>query len=196
MSTPGVGDEGTLSGLHIALVIIGGTIGMAVFLVSAQIGGALGLQKAGLAFLIGSLILALFGSLTSFVGARTRSTTYELCESAFGGRGAKLVNSLIALSLLGWFAVISNTLGALSEFVFSNLYGWTLSPTVYVVISSVAIIGVTASGFRGGSDGFPFQYRIFVRQYLQPLDSDPDRHFARCLAGIAFHHQDLPRDYQ
>ncbi len=149
MSTPTVGDQGTLSGLHIAFVIIGGTIGMAVFLVSAQIGGALGLKKAGLAFVMGCQILAVFGSLTSYVGARTRRTTYQLCETAFGGDGAKLVNSLIALSLLGWFAVIANTMGALSEFVFSTLYGWTFPPAVYVIVSSLAIVGVTASGFRG-----------------------------------------------
>ena len=149
MSIQRVEAQGTLSGVHIALVIIGGTIGMAVFLVSAQIGGALGLRHAGLAFLSGCLILAIFGSLTSYVGARTRCTTYQLCENAFGVTGAKLVNSIVALSLVGWFGVISNTLGTLSEFVFTNLYDWTLPAAFYVVVSSVAVVVVTASGFRG-----------------------------------------------
>ncbi|MEQ8800736.1 MAG: hypothetical protein RLP45_01715, partial [Haliea sp.] len=106
MAAPGVSAGETLSGVHIALVIIGGTIGMAVFLVSAQIGGSLGLQRAAWAFVAGCLILAVMGSLTSHVGATTRLTTYQLCAQAFGGAGAQLVNTVIALSLIGWFAVI------------------------------------------------------------------------------------------
>ncbi len=149
MSTPGVGEGDTLSGLHIALVIIGGTIGMAVFLVSAQIGGALGLQQAAWAFLSGCLVLALMGSLTSYVGATTRLTTYQLCTRAFGGLGAQVVNTVIALTLVGWFAVISNTLGSLSEFVFSTLYGWRLPVAFYILLSSLAIVLVTVTGFRG-----------------------------------------------
>ncbi len=149
MSTPGVSAGDTLSGVHIALVIIGGTIGMAVFLVSAQIGGSLGLQHAAWAFVAGSLILAVMGSLTSHVGATTRLTTYQLCTQAFGGAGAQVVNSVIALSLVGWFAVISNTLGSLSDFVFSRLYGWQLPVPVYIVASSAAIVLVTITGFRG-----------------------------------------------
>ncbi|WP_286996306.1 cytosine permease [Haliea sp.] len=149
MSTPGVGAGDTLSGVHIALVIIGGTIGMAVFLVSAQIGGSLGLQRAAWAFAAGCLILAVMGSLTSHVGATTRFTTYQLCAQAFGGVGAQLVNTVIALSLIGWVAVISNTLGSLSDFVFSRLYGWELPVPVYIAASSAAIVVVTISGFRG-----------------------------------------------
>ncbi|PLW83629.1 hypothetical protein CWI75_04570 [Kineobactrum sediminis] len=138
-----------MSGVHIALVIIGGTIGMAVFLVSAQIGGSLGLYHAAWAFAAGCLILAVMGSLTSYVGASTRLTTYQLCAHAFGGVGAQLVNTVIALSLIGWFAVISNTLGSLSDFVFSRLYGWQLPVAFYVVASSTAIVLVTVTGFRG-----------------------------------------------
>ncbi len=149
MSTPEVGAGDTLSGVHIALVIIGGTIGMAVFLVSAQIGGSLGLQRAAWAFVAGCLILAVMGSLTSHVGATTRCTTYQLCTQAFGGAGAQLVNTVIALSLIGWFAVISNTLGSLSDFVFSRLYGWQLPVPVYIAVSSTAIVLVTVTGFRG-----------------------------------------------
>ena len=40
-------------------------------------------------------------------------------------------------------------LGTLSEFVFTNLYDWTLPAAFYVVVSSVAVVVVTASGFRG-----------------------------------------------
>lgn len=149
MSSREVNAGETLSGLHIALVIIGGTIGMAVFLVSAQIGGALGLRGASAAFFVGCTILAVMGSLTSYVGAKTRQTTYQLCTRAFGGNGARLVNTLIALSLIGWFGVISNTLGSLSDFVFTRLYGWEVPQPVYILLSSAAIVVVTVSGFRG-----------------------------------------------
>ena len=41
------------SGLHIALIIIGGTIGFSIFIVAAQIGGALGYSGAAAAFALG-----------------------------------------------------------------------------------------------------------------------------------------------
>ena len=52
------------SGFSLALIVIGGTIGFAIFIVSAQIGGSLGYTKAALAFALGSLILGIMGAMT------------------------------------------------------------------------------------------------------------------------------------
>ena len=76
------------TGLHLGLIIVGGTIGFAVFVISSQIGGALGYAEAGLAFAIGSLILGFMGAVTSYVGAKSRLSTYLLTEFAFGPTGA------------------------------------------------------------------------------------------------------------
>ena len=60
-------DTSNSSGFHLALIIIGGTIGFAIFIVAAQIGGSLGYAKAGAAFAIGSLILGIMGAMTSYI---------------------------------------------------------------------------------------------------------------------------------
>lgn len=144
-----VPDDHTYSSLHIGLIIIGGTIGMAVFLMAAQIGSALGLQQAGVAFALGSLILGIMGALTSYVGAKSRYSTYMLSEFAFGRTGAKWVNALVALTLVGWFGVISNVFGEAASFVLSDLYGINLPVWAYVIAGSVLMVGVTLSGFQG-----------------------------------------------
>lgn len=137
------------SGLHLALIIIGGTIGFAIFIVAAQIGGSLGYAKAGAAFIIGSLILGVMGAMTSYIGAKTRLSTYLLTEFAFGRKGAKLVNLAIAASLIGWYGVISNTLGMATTSMLSESFGIQIPNVVAVIIASALMIWVTVIGFTG-----------------------------------------------
>ena len=75
-----VPQEKTLSGIHIALVLIGGTIGIPVYLMSANIGGSLGLSKAIPAFTIGCFILGILGALTSLSGSRTHLLKVAQCR--------------------------------------------------------------------------------------------------------------------
>tara|TARA_B100001939_G_scaffold188992_1_gene162736 strand:- start:10428 stop:11747 length:1320 start_codon:yes stop_codon:yes gene_type:complete len=144
-----VPEDHTYSGVHIALIIIGGTIGMAVFLMAAQVGSALGIHKAALAFVSGSLILGILGALTSYVGAKSRYSTYMLAEFAFGRKGALWVNALIALTLIGWYGVISNVFGQAASFVLADLYGIELPVWLFILLGSALMIGVTLSGFQG-----------------------------------------------
>ena len=144
-----VPEDHTCSGLHIGLIIIGGTIGMAVFLMAAQIGGALGLRRAGVAFAFGGLILGVMGALTSYVGARSRYSTYMLSAFAFGRTGALWVNALVALTLVGWYGVISNVFGQAASFVLADLYGLDLPVWVFILGGSALMVGVTLAGFQG-----------------------------------------------
>ena len=144
-----VPDASTFSGLHIALVIIGGVIGIPAFLQASQIGGSLGLQSAIYAFAAGCLILGVLGGLTSYVGAKTRYSTYMLTEFAFGRQGAKLVNVAIAISLIGWFAVICNVFADAAQLTLSAAFGLDLPKWFYVFLGSSLFVGVTLSGFKG-----------------------------------------------
>ena len=137
------------TGLHLGLIIVGGTIGFAVFVISSQIGGALGYAKAGLAFAIGSLMLGLMGALTSYVGARSRLSTYLLTEFAFGASGAKIANLVVALSLVGWFGVICNTLGQATQQMLRENWGVEIPAEVVITGASVLMVSVTALGFTG-----------------------------------------------
>ena len=144
-----VPDEANASGLRLALIIVGGTIGFAVFVIASQIGGSLGYQGAALAFGVGSLILGVMGAITSYVGARTRFSTYLLTEFSFGPKGAKIANLAVALSLVGWFGVISNTLGQATQQMILEAFDLSVSPYITVFIASVLMVAVTAMGFSG-----------------------------------------------
>ena len=130
------------SGFHLALIIIGGTIGFAIFIVAAQIGGSLGYAKAGTAFAIGSLILGIMGAMTSYIGARTRLSTYLLTEFAFGQQGAKIVNLAIAASLIGWYGVISSTLGQATTSMLSESFGIHIPEVLAVIVASALMLSL------------------------------------------------------
>ncbi len=137
------------SGWHLALIIIGGTIGFAVFTIAAKIGGSLGYVWTIASFVVGSFILGIMGAITSYVGARSRLSTYLLIEFAFGRSGAKIVNGLIALSLIGWYGVISNTLGQATQSLLLEAFGINIPIYIAVSIASSMMIWISVIGFTG-----------------------------------------------
>lgn len=144
-----VPDSARVGALEIALVVIGGTIGFAIFIVAAQIGGSLGYSGAALAFGIGSAILGVMGAATSYVGARTRLSTYLLTQYTFGQAGAKLSNLVVAISLIGWFGVISNFLGQAGQQMLLTAFAVTVPAWLTVLIASGLMVAVTLAGFKG-----------------------------------------------
>lgn len=144
-----VPQEKTLSGIHIALVVIGGTIGIPVYLMAANIGGSLGLSRAVPAFSMGCVILGILGALTSLSGARTHLSTYMLVEFAFGRSGARVVNFVIALSLIGWYAVTMNVFAQAMDLMVRDISGQSWPLACYIIGGSVLMCGVTISGFKG-----------------------------------------------
>ena len=141
--------QNTSTGLHLALIIVGGTIGFAIFVIASQIGGSLGYAGAAAAFGAGCLILGSMGAVTSYVGAKSRLSTYLLTEFAFGRHGARFANIAVALSLIGWYGVISNTLGIAAQQMILEALGLRLSPFLTVTAASALMIAVTAMGFTG-----------------------------------------------
>ena len=139
----------TYSGIHVGMIIVGGVIGIPGFLQAAKVGGSLGLEKATVAFLTGCFILGSLGALTSYVGTRTRYSTYMLTGFAFGRTGGKFVNFIIALTLIGWYGVIINVFAAAADLVIRDLFGPGIPVWAYIVTGSCLMIGVTLSGFKG-----------------------------------------------
>lgn len=136
-------------GLSLALIIVGGTIGFSIFIIASQIGGSLGYELGSAAFALGGLLLGLMGATTSYIGARSRLSTYLLCEFAFGPKGAKLVNLVIALSLIGWFGVITNALGQTTHSMLLDSFSLNVPIWGIIIGTSFLMIGVTISGFTG-----------------------------------------------
>lgn len=147
-STAPVPDQATVSGTRVALIIIGISIALPGFLMGAQIGTALGLEKAAIAFTVGGLILASVASLTALVGAEARLSTYMLVQFAFGVHGARLVNTVFAVTMFGWFGVNAALFGDAMVATMREIYHASGGWSVYVAIGSALMVLTTIFGFK------------------------------------------------
>jgi len=143
-----VPDSQTVSSGHIALVIIGGTIGIPAFLMAAQIGSGLGFIAATTAFICGALILGSMNACTSWVGSVTRLSASKLIENAFGMQGSKFINAMVAFTLAGWYGVICKMFGDAANTVLSSL-GVHLPHALYLIVGSILMLWVSLKGFKG-----------------------------------------------
>jgi cytosine permease len=98
----------TVSAWYITLVFAGVALTIPAFLVASKISLSLGLLKGLASTLIAGFILFLVASFTAWIGGRTRLSTYFISKITFGRKGALLINLLIAVTMLGWFAVTLN----------------------------------------------------------------------------------------
>ncbi|MEM9530368.1 MAG: cytosine permease [Pseudomonadota bacterium] len=141
--------DATYSGWHIALVVIGGTISIPGFLMAAQIGSALGLKQAAIAFVIGCLVLGLLGAATGAAGQKSGLSAHMLGQFAFGRIGGRAASMAIALSLVGWFGVISSIFAIAAQGLAESVFGVSLPFSALVIVGGVLIVGVTIAGFKG-----------------------------------------------
>lgn len=147
-STAPVPQGETVSGTRVALIIVGISIALPAFVGGAQIGTALGLERATMAFCVGGLILSIVSSLTAIVGAEARLSTYMLVQFAFGIAGARVVNLVFAGTMIGWFGVNAALFGDAMRASLEQLYreprGWSL----YVAGGSALMVLTTIFGFK------------------------------------------------
>lgn len=144
-----VGGVDTVSGVHIALIVVAMIISIPMFLAAAEIGGSLGVSKAIPVFLTGSVVLCVLGSLTSVAGMRHRSAAYGLIERAFGKVGAMLANLVIAVSLVGWYAVTMKVFGQAADNVVYEMSGVHLPVFFYIIGGSALMVWIAVKGFTG-----------------------------------------------
>lgn len=143
-----VPDEATVHGLRIGIVIasIGATLPM--FLLASQIAVARGLRVTSLACCSACWVVGLLGLLTSIVGSRSRLSTYQVVAFSFGVRGAQLVNLVLGVMLIGWFATTGDMLGAAIQQAVAGIHG-TTGPRWIYSLSALTVMTLTAIfGFR------------------------------------------------
>jgi cytosine permease len=147
-STTHVPDDKTVSGLKVALVVIGTSIALPAFLMGAKIGTALGLTNAILAFFAGGAVLMFLGSLTAMVASKARLTTYMLAQFAFGPVGGKFVNIVLAFTMFGWFGVNAFMFSKACQSMVESLTGFSGATSLYIVIGSALMVATTIFGFK------------------------------------------------
>ena len=143
-----VPDQKTVSGLRIALIVIGVAITVPAFVVGSELGIAQGAKRAMVAFFVGGACLAVIASLVGTVGARTRYSTAMIIRSTFGRQGAVLVNLVMGIVWLGWYAVIAAFFGEALATGFETFGWWPISANTGTVIGSVLMLIVTLFGFK------------------------------------------------
>ncbi len=143
-----VPDQKTVSGLRIALIIIGVAITVPAFVVGSEVGLAIGAWPAISAFFLGGACLAIIAGSAGVVGARTRYSTAMIIQSTFGMQGAIFVNVVLGITWLGWFAVIAAFFGRALAGGFES-FGWgTIPEGLGTAIGSVLMVLVTIFGFK------------------------------------------------
>jgi cytosine permease len=108
----------------------------------------LGLGTAIRATVVGSLVLCAMSVPAAMVGARTRLSTYMIVSNVFGNIGARFVNLVLALVLLGWFAVTAELFGR-TCYLTAVAYVSSAPPQwVFTIACSALVIATTVFGFR------------------------------------------------
>jgi cytosine permease len=137
------------SALEVFFISTGTMCGLPGYALSAQIAGALGFSRARTAFVCAGLICCVLAALTSYVGARTRMNLAIMSDHAFGTVGGRIVKTVIAVTLLGWVAVILSVFGTMFGDAISRMYKVEIPAAVIEAIAAAAIATVTLRGVRG-----------------------------------------------
>src|ERR1700744_942393 len=95
-----------VSGLRIALILLGATLALPAFMMGAPLTAAMGPRGAIIASIAGGFVLACIAAAAAVVGAHSRLSSYQLILRAFGSRGGKWVNGCLSGVMVGWFAVV------------------------------------------------------------------------------------------
>ena len=144
-----VPEHKTVSGIHIGIIIIGVGITITAFILGSQMGLRLGFWDCLYAFYFGGFLLAIVAGFTGVVGASTRLSTAMIIKSTFGESGAKFVNSVLMLVMMGWCIVLAAFFGdAMHAGLETNWGVVSLPREFYIALGSAMMTLITIFGFK------------------------------------------------
>ena len=143
-----VPDAETTTAWRIASVKIGVVIALPAFLTGAEIGSRFGLSNGILAIIGGCAVLAMLCGLTGTVAAKVRLPTAVITQFAFGRQGARVVNLVLAGTLVGWFAVTVQLFAETLGEVLARTVGFTLPDEPLMLAGGAAMVMTTVFGFK------------------------------------------------
>ncbi|MBE6031958.1 MAG: cytosine permease [Clostridiales bacterium] len=106
--------------ISIAAVAAGFCICMSGLYTGAALSAGMSLKNAIIAAVIGNIILSLFGGAVGAAGAKEGVASAMLSRHSFGMQGSKFVGALLAIVMLGWFAVQVGFFGSTMQALFPN----------------------------------------------------------------------------
>ena len=135
------------SGWLIAILIAGTGLTLPILFLGSEVALAVGFKKALWAFGISTFVLTLMCMATTIIGNRSRLSTYMILHFSFGRQGAKIMNAIFGITLLGWFSVALELLAiAVKDTAFQtlkiNLVEWPIIIIVSALIITTTIFGI------------------------------------------------------
>lgn len=140
--------EDYTSGWKVALILTGLGVSLPMLYLGSELALKMGLKNAIIAILVATVLLSILCMVTTIIGTRTRLTTYMILRFPFGKQGAKLINLLVGISLLGWFSVALELLSDAISTTMSVMTGVEIPLTLIIVIGSLFITVTTIYGIR------------------------------------------------
>lgn len=148
-TTTPVPEDQSVPAYRVAIVCIGVAFTLTGLYMGSEIGLALGLKGGIDAAIIGSVILSVMSIPAAIVGARTRLSTYMIVQSVFGLRGSRAVNFVLAIVLIGWYAVTAELFGRTCYLTVAQYFPHAgMPPQVYTIACSLVVTATTVFGFR------------------------------------------------
>lgn len=136
------------SGWGIAFIIAGTGVSLPILYLGAEISLAIGFQKALWAFGLSTLVLTGLCMATTLIGNRSRLSTYMVLRFPFGEQGAKIINGIIGICLLGWFSVALELLALAVHDTSIETLGISIPLWLIIMITSAFITITTIYGIR------------------------------------------------
>ena len=136
------------SGLQVAVILCAIGITLPVLAYGAWLAQDKGFGSANLAFWVGCWIVAGISLFTGLVGARSRLSTYMILQFSFGRRGAKIVNLLMAIILLGWYAATCEEFGKAISDALKTMLDFDVPKQLSVLVGSILMTLTTIFGFK------------------------------------------------
>lgn len=137
-----------VSGWVVALIIASTGLSVSTLYLGSEIALNLGFKKALIAFGISTLVLTLMCIATTLIGNRSRLSTYMILHFSFGEYGAKIVNFIFGITLVGWFAVALELLAIALHDTTISTFDIDVSKVLIIIVSSIFITITTVYGIR------------------------------------------------
>jgi len=143
-----VPENKTVHGLNIASIIVGIGVTLPTFYVGGEVAQAIGLSKSLWVFILVNLVLGILCGVTAIIGNRTRLSTYMLLHFSFGKKGTMVINFLIGITLLGWYAVTVEIFGEALTDAFKHLLDVNIPITISAILGSILMTLTAIYGFK------------------------------------------------
>ncbi|MUH35810.1 hypothetical protein D9O36_08165 [Zobellia amurskyensis] len=136
------------SGWLIALLIAGTGLTLPILYLGSEVALGIGLKDALWAFGISTTVLTVMCLATTRIGNRSRLSTYMILHFSFGKQGAKIMNTIFGITLLGWFSVALELLAvAVADTAFAT-FSVVLPQWIIILVMGALITATTFRGIR------------------------------------------------